>query len=367
MSAIITNSEIPAFHTVLYKRINDYFRENNRSKKAGFEMWFKIWVGLFWYFGSYACIYIFTTGNWSFFWLYLFHGLSHVYLVFNIAHDANHHAISHKPWVNKTLSYTFDACGINSYLWRILHHDQHHYCMNVHGQDETLAARGFFRFTPHTPKRIIHRFQHLYFPFVYGFLTLDWVFVKDFDYFVFKKSHLAKGLKHPAREYVIMAIAKALYLTWMIVLPIVVLGISFWWVAIAFTIAGFVIGLTASIVVQIVHPNETADFPKTTNEYDHYVFYVLGTTADYAAKSPIANSVLGGLNLHVIHHLFPQICHTHFPAVTKIIKATAGEYGITYREAKTMYGSIVQHYRLLKQLATEPYIPEPSGELMATG
>jgi linoleoyl-CoA desaturase len=367
MSAITANSDITPFHTVLFQRIHDYFRQTGFSKKAGTEMWIKILIGLVWYFGSYLCIYFFTTGNWSFFALYLFHGVSHIYLVFNIAHDANHHAISRKPWVNKALSYTFDACGLNSYLWRILHHDQHHYCMNVHGEDETLVARGFLRFTPRTPKRWFHRYQHVYFLFVYAFLTLDWIFVKDFDYFIFRKSELARGLRHPAREYVIMVITKLLYLGWMVLLPVLVLGIPFWWVLAAFLVAGFIIGLTASLVVQIVHPTETADFPETVHEYDHYVFYVLATTADYAAKSPVANSVLGGLNLHVIHHLFPQICHTHFPALTRIIKATAQEYGVTYRETKTMFQSIVQHYRLLKHLAEKPFVPDHPGRLIATG
>ena len=354
MKSTTTNSEYAAFRKELFERINQYFIQTNFSKKAGPKMWFKIIFGLCWYFGSYMCIYLFTLDNGSFFLLYLFHVISHIYVVLNISHDANHHSISRKPWVNKVFSYSFDACGLNSYLWRVLHHTQHHYCMNVHGEDETLAARGFFRFTPNSPKRILHRYQHLYFPFVYGFLTLDWIFVKDFDYFIFKQSALSKGLHHPAKELAIMIITKTFYLTWMVVLPIAILGISFWIVLAAFLVAGFIIGITASLVVQIVHPTATAEFPETTHEYEDYVLYVLATTADYSAKSPIANSLLGGLNLHVIHHLFPQICHTHFPALTKIIKATSKEYKMNYREVKNMYVAIKQHYILLKQLGREP-------------
>ena len=345
-----------SFEQDLFQRINDYFKNSNLSKKANNKMRLKIAIGLGGYFLSYLFIYFFTAGNISFLALYIFHGLFHMYLVFNIGHDANHHAISNKSSINKVLSYVFDMCGISSYLWRILHHDQHHYCQNVEGEDETLVARGFFRFTPYASKKWIHQFQHLYFPFVYGFLILDWVLVKDFDYMLIKNTKLAKDIKHPAAEYFKIFAGKIYYIGWMFVLPWYLLNISFIWIIFSFLIMQFIIGLTMAMVVQVAHPIDTAAFPAHTKAYPHYVYYVLTTTSDYAAKSNIANALLGGLHLHVVHHLFPKICHTHYKQLTQIIKETALEYGITYRENETMWKAILGHYNLLKIFGNGPVL-----------
>ena len=72
--------------------------------------------------------------SWKFVALYLLGGLAQTFLLLNIAHDSNHNAISSVPSVNKTLNYVFDLCGINSYMWRILHHRGHHSCINLHGR-----------------------------------------------------------------------------------------------------------------------------------------------------------------------------------------------------------------------------------------
>ncbi len=345
-----------SFQHILFHRINGYFEKNQFSKKANHEMRLKIAIGLGGYFLSYLCIYLFSSGNLSFLVLYILHGLFHMYVVFNIGHDANHHAISHKMGVNKALSYVFDLCGISSYLWRVLHHDQHHYCQNVEGEDETLVARGFFRFTPYAPKKWMHRFQHVYFPIVYGFLILDWVFVKDFDYMLAKSTKLAKSLRHPPGEFIKLLAGKMYYMVWMFILPWQLLGISFGWIVISFLIMQFIIGLTMALVVQVAHPVDTAAFPEHTQVYPHYVYYVLETTSDYAPNSKIANALLGGLHLHVIHHLFPKICHTHYQPLTRILKETALEFGVPYRENASMWKAIKGHYTLLKTFGNSPVL-----------
>jgi linoleoyl-CoA desaturase len=48
--------------------------------------------------------------------------------------------------------------------------------------------------------------------------------------------------------------------------------------------------------------------------------------------------------------MFPTVCHVHYPALTRIIKATAEEYGLRYRETRTITGAFLAHLRWLKVL-----------------
>ena len=108
------------------------------------------------------------------------------------------------------------------------------------------------------------------------------------------------------------------------------------------------------LIFQPNHFNEEAAFP-VADEQGHisnnYIQHIFDTTSDYANR-PLTNWVLGGLNLHVIHHMFPAVCHVHYPALTKIVRSTAEEYGLTYRETRTITGAFLAHLRWLKVLGS---------------
>src|ERR1700734_2886960 len=207
-------------------------------------MWVKIAAGLAVLVGTWIVIYSFNPGSWKFVALYVLNGLAQTFLLLNIAHDSNHNAISSLSSVNKTLNYIFDLCGINSYMWRILHHRGHHSCINLHGEDDGLTGRGIFRFTPHEPRTRIHQFQHIYALFFYALFSLDYVFVRDFESFFFPTHDYLKRTKHPAREYVVLFAGKIFYITYMLVLPVLLLHKSPLLVIGAFLAVHLIIGLS---------------------------------------------------------------------------------------------------------------------------
>jgi len=47
------------------------------------------------------------------------------------------------------------------------------------------------------------------------------------------------------------------------------------------------------------------------------------------------------------------VCHTHYAPLTRIVKETAEEFGVPYRQHPTMIRAIVHHLILLKQLGNE--------------
>jgi len=342
-----------SFPKVLRRRLDSFFADQNISPKADRTMWIKIAVGLAVLVGAWIALYALRPGSWKFVTLYLLGGLAQTFLLLNIAHDSNHNAISSRSLVNKTLNYVFDLCGISSYMWRILHHRGHHSCINLHGEDDALSGRGIFRFTPYESRTPLHRFQHVYALFVYALFSLDYVFFRDFQCFFLPTHEYLKLTKHPLREYAVLFAGKGFYLTYMLVLPVVVLGKSPLLVAGAFLLVHLVIGLSVTLVFQTTHTIDSTYFPSDRGEFDNGVYHIFATTADYATENPLVGWLAGGLNHHIVHHLCPFVCHTHYAPLTRIVKETAEEFEVPYRQHPTMTRAIWHHLILLKQLGNE--------------
>lgn len=350
MASVSVQAEKSEFAAVLRQRLDGFFEQRGLSTKGDALMVVKIAAGLLAFAATYSALYWFKLTSAQFVMLYVVHGLTQLFLLLNIAHDTNHNAISKRRPVNQLFSYIFDLCGINSYIWRFLHNAGHHSNVNICGEDEDIIARGYIRLSPNTPRRLRHNFQHVYAWFLYGFSTLDYVLVKDIEYFFYTRYRMLKRVTHRPSEYAALLVGKSVYFTYMLVLPVVVLHRSPLLVLAAFIAMHFVIGLLAQLVFQTTHALETSRFPKSKGEFDNYTYHILATTSDYSTGSALARFFLGGLNHHVVHHLCPSVCHTHYPELTRIVKETAREYDIAYREHATIWTALAEHFRLLKRL-----------------
>ena len=92
----------------------------------------------------------------------------------------------------------------------------------------------------------------------------------------------------------------------------------------------------------------------------------LATSMDYSPGSRSANWMLGAVNAHAAHHLFPEICHVHYVELSALIRETALEHGVRYNEMP--FGDAIRsHFRHLKRmgsaidLATGANPPESAG------
>lgn len=341
-----------AFKKELYKTINQYFEKNGFSKYANRQMKAKLLIAAIWWTGSLFLLYTASTSSFNFVMFYGLHLFSHLFILLNIAHDANHYSIVKNIFFKKALRYTFEICGINSYMWRQLHNQQHHNNMNVINEDDGLIARGMLRYTPHNKHKSIHRFQHFYLFFVYSLFSLDYIFIKDFECFFFPFLNGLKGKKHPRIEYFKLFLFKFLYLGFIIVLPIYVLGFSAGLVIVSFCIWQLLIGVVAAIIIQVEHPLRLNEFPLSKNDYDDFVYHVYATTSDHSINGFFANWFYGGLHLHVIHHLVPGVCHTHYQPLTKLIRPIAEKHGVNHKANKTIFDALHEHLLHLRNLGT---------------
>ena len=361
-----------AFSRTLTARVDDYFRERGLSRHANGEMVLKTALALVMWGASYVWL---LTGRFTpatVVGVYLVHGFTQLFMTFNVGHDANHGAWSQRRRVNQLLSCVFDLCGGSSYVWRLMHNTSHHAFVNVRGADTTLISGNIFRFSPRDPVRPLHRFQHLYAPFLYALCTLDWVFAKDYRWLFHARFGNRRIAAHPAKELIVLFAGKAVYYTYMLLIPLLWMRAPWYAILAGFTAMHLYCGFTLALIFQPNHFHEWAAFPEADADgriESDAIRHIFDTTRDYARGNPIATWFLGGLNLHVIHHMFPGICHVHYAPLTRILKSTAAELGLEYREAPAISGAFLDHLRWLRalgrsqtsQLVFEDWQQQPEG------
>ncbi len=127
-----------------------------------------------------------------------------------------------------------------------------------------------------------------------------------------------------------------------------------WTVLFFYAVAAVVVGLVLSIVFQLAHCVEEAEFPlpgKDTGRIDQpWAVHQAETTVDFARDSRVLSWLLGGLNFQVEHHLFPRICHVNYPAISKLVEETCREFGVRYAENRSFWAGIASHFRWLRRM-----------------
>lgn len=342
------------FYAVTFARIEEYFKKTGQSKTGNSKMWLKVAVVLAGLIGSYVSI--ITLGATStpimiLSWISL--GFWTAMTGLNICHDAIHGALSKNKTVNLIFGHLFNVVGANAYLWKLSHNQAHHSFTNIDGHDEDIKSVPLLRMSPHGPVLSVNKYQHIYAFFMYTLASISWVFIKDYVRF-FKKDFAPEG-GHPKSEMFQLFFYKAVYYSIYIAIPLIVLPQAWWVVVLGFVAMHMVEGFLLAIIFMLAHVVEEASFPLPDTEgkvENSWAGHQLRTTANFACDSNLAFFICGGLNFQVEHHLFPMICHIHYPAIRKIVKETASEFNLPYLEHPTFFGAIRSHRRLLKRLGS---------------
>ncbi len=338
-----TNTNKSTFYATLRKRVDSYFEDQNLSVHANGAMWFKA----FFFLGGFIALYLLILlGNFNaltMVCLAILLGMFGAFVGFNICHDAIHKAFSDKPFINKIFSILFSLVGASAYVWSICHNIVHHTYTNIAGHDEDIdVAPGLIRFCENEPVNKIQRYQHFYAFGLYSLAMLSWVFRKDYKKF-FQTKIGCQVANHPRIEYFNLFFFKFVY---------------YFLFIIGFLALQFSQGLVLGLVFQLAHVVEGTSFPHPNedgNIEEAWAAHQMMTTANFAVNSKLAGFLCGGLNRQVEHHLFPKICHIHYPAIGKIVKDTALEFNLPYIESPTFMDALGSHYRMLRKLGKEAY------------
>jgi len=343
-----------AFENDVRRRVGEYFEKMGRSGKGSPKMYLKTGIIL----TSFVCFYLLLV-----FWatnlcqglvLSILLGLSVAGIGFNVAHDGGHGAFSKTAWVNKLMAATMDLVGVSSYVWFWKHAVIHHRYVNITGYDTDIDVGVLGRLSPHSPRLPFHRWQHFYLWPLYGFLAAKMEFVDDFKRVISGRIG-GHGFPRPVgRGLVIFVAGKAVFFSWVFGVPLVFHSLGA--VLLFYCVGVAVLGIALSVIFQLPHCMAQADFPvpdETTGRMKNpWAVHQARVTLDFARANRIVGWILGGLNFHLEHHLFPTICHIHYPAITKIVEATCRDHGVKYSEHPTFWSGVVSHYRWLKLMGT---------------
>jgi len=295
-----------------------------------------------------------VTNLWLMWLMALIMGFGMAGIGFSVMHDANHGSASRKSWVNKFMGFSLNLLGGNVNNWKIQHNLLHHSYTNIEGYDEDIAPAGILRFSPHAEKKKIHKYQFLYAWFFYGLMTLSWTFMKDFvDVFRYNRMGLYKQMKTNFRkEFWLIVVTRLMYFAYMLVIPMMLLDITFGQWLIGFLTIHFVAGLVLACIFQLAHVMEETKFPtpEEGSMKNQWAVHQLNTTLNFAAKNKWLSWFVGGLNFQVEHHLFPHISHIHYPKIAPIVEATAREFGYPYFSEHSFRRALSSHARMLYQL-----------------
>jgi linoleoyl-CoA desaturase len=345
----------PEFFGALRQRVNLYFEQTQKPKQGDASLYWKTALLYTLYLGSFALILFSGLPGWVLLLLCVPMGLGACGLGLNVMHDALHQSFTpNKTW-NKIVGFTMELLGGSNVTWKIQHNLMHHTFTNVYGMDEDVDDKVMLRLSPDGVWKPYHRFQHIYAPLLYGLSNVSWLVQKDFVQFIryWKDGTLQKTGVEPKSAFASLVVAKALYFGLIMGLPMLLLPFAWYWSVLGFVIVQCVSGLIMTLVFLTAHavqgphhfqPNEHGSLE------NNWAIHQLMTTANFGAGNPIVNWFVGGLNHQIEHHLFPNISHVHYAALSPIVREVAAEHGLAYFEYPSFGQAVVAHFQYLKQV-----------------
>jgi linoleoyl-CoA desaturase len=338
------------FHKEVKDRVNRYFITTGLKPRGLKSAYFKTVLLLAWLLTSYVLLVFVARHWWQSVPLSLSLGMAMAGVGFNLPHEAGHEAYSSRRFINSLVATTLDLIGGSSYCWKWKHNFIHHTYTNISGADDDIDIRPLLHLTPGQPRRWLHRYQHLYVWLLYCLLPLRWYFYADFAVIYHGEIGGHKIPRPRGWDLLILLGGKALFFYLAFVLPLTAHG--FWAVVIFYLLASFTSGLLLSVLILISHCVQEAKFPTPlsgTNRMEtEWAVHQVETTVGYARGNRLLTWYLGGLNFPIEHHLFPQICHVHYPALAGIVESVCAEYDVKYFAHNTLLSALVSHYRFLR-------------------
>ncbi|MEX0777919.1 MAG: acyl-CoA desaturase [Phycisphaeraceae bacterium] len=340
-----------AFQVELHRRIAEFFRQTGRRERDCPPMYVKTVILLTLFFGLYVLLVFFAQTWWQALSLAILLGLATAGIGLDVQHDGGHHGYSTRPWINKLMAMTLDLIGGSSYVWHYRHTVLHHTYVNITGHDTDIDLGALGRVTPYQKRLKIHRWQHYYMWPLYGLMAIRWQIFGDY-------LDVIRGRigEHPIPrprgwDLALFIGGKLTFLALALSLPMI---FHSWWIVLIFyAVAGMTAGITLSVVFQLAHTVEEAEFvaPTEANLVENaWAIHQVESTVDFTRRSRVAAWLLGGLNYQIEHHLFPRICHVNYPAMSPIVEQACQDFGVKYHAHPTFWAGIASHFRWLRKM-----------------
>jgi linoleoyl-CoA desaturase len=347
------------FQKEVRRRVDEYFRSTGRRQRDCPAMYVKTAVLLACFAACYALLVFVAQAWWQALPLAVLLGLAAAGIGFNVQHDGGHRAYSDRPWVNRLMALTLDLIGGSSYLWHHKHGVIHHTYVNITGHDTDIDLGILGRLTPHQKRLPFHRWQHYYLWPLYGLMAIKWHLFDDFRDLITGRIGEHRVPRPRGWELALFLAGKAVFFSLAFGIPALFHPLGA--VLLFYGVAAVVGGIVLSLVFQLAHAVEQAEFPLPREGSGRiekgWAIHQVETTVDFARQSRVASWLLGGLNFQVEHHLFPRVCHVNYPAISKLVEQACPEFGVRYAEHRSFWAGVAAHFRWLRRMG----LPGPAG------
>ena len=350
------------FFPELRRRVSGYFAEKGVPDRDSWRMYLKSFVILSFLAVGYAALVFGSVTWWQAIPLAMCVAFAISLIGFAIQHDGNHQGYSRHRWVNRMAGATLDLIGASSYVWHWKHGILHHTYANINGHDSDIDAGPVARLSPHQRRYWFHRWQHIYLWPLYAITSPRWHLWGDFKDLASGKIGGHRIPRPKGWDLVQFVVGKAFSIAFLLGVPMIY---HEWWVVVLFYLfVTGMIGVFLTVVFQLAHCVEEAEFPAPADATtmlmeDAWAIHQVETTVDFARDNRFLTWILGGLNFQIVHHLFPRICHVHYPALSRIVERTSKEYGVRYSVHPTFLAGVRSHYRWLKRMGRAPAVAVP--------
>jgi len=147
-------------------------------------------------------------------------------------------------------------------------------------------------------------------------------------------------------------LGKSVFLTLAFVIPLCLHSVAA--VLVGYFLVTFMEGIALSVVFQLPHCGSESTFPLPDEETGRietpWAVHQVETTVDYGRSNKLLTWYVGGLNFQIEHHLFPRICHVHYPAISPVVEETCRDFGVRYYAHGTFRAGLASHYHWLRQM-----------------
>lgn len=351
------------FFPTLRKEVDSYFKERGLSKYSNRQMVVKSIVLFSLYLLPFASILIFNPPLIISLTLWTLMGFAMAGIGMSVMHDANHGSYSKNPMVNKILGFSLNLLGGSVYNWKIQHNVLHHTYTNITHVDDDIADKLILKLSPNTRTRWYHKFQALYALFFYAIVTLYWATFKDFIQF---KRYIRDGMNQNTKAQnrkilFLMILDKLAYFSVFILVPVFFFGIPIAQVVGGFLLMHMIAGIVLTVIFQLAHSVEGTSHPLPNEDNvveNSWAIHQLNTTVNFSRNNKFLTWYLGGLNYQIEHHLFPNICHVHYPAISGIVQSVCAKFGVPYLENLSFWQAIRSHIKTLNRFGVRVNLEE---------
>jgi len=329
----------------LRSQVTGYFRENGLTPHATWGFYAKAAAVLATAVALYAVFLMIPLSGMTLLAVAACFGLAQTGIAFNTQHDGSHGAVSQYKGVNRAFAASLDLLGMSSYYWHWKHGVFHHTHPNVSQYDGDVEAGPLARLAPWQPARRLHRFQRFYLWALYPWLSIKWEFWDDPVAFLSGRLEGRRVPRPRGQELAIFLGGKIGFVLWSLALPLAIYEPV---TALAFFLISQATGsLASSTIFQLAHCVEEAEWcvppaGEAPLELD-WASHQIATAVDFPVSNRLLRGLLGGLDRQTVHHLFPQVCHVHYPALSRIVSEVCARHGVRHRSHAGLWGALRSH------------------------